>query len=100
MTNSFTTTVELCVNGNSCEREVTVHYEYEPAGGDGWHEPRYSERATLCSVEVGKFDLMPLLTKECISALEADCCANEEAEREFRESEAADMRSEAQWEVM
>jgi hypothetical protein len=108
-TNTFDTTLELAINGNSCEREVTVHYEYSPAGGDGWHEPRYSEGATVYEVETTvlgpglkeqRMDLLPLLTKECISALEADCCQHEADEREVRASEYAEWKRETQWEVL
>jgi hypothetical protein len=100
---SFDTTIELTVNGHACEREVTVRYEYSPAGGDGWHEPRYPEGATVCEVEcwhegadklTRSVDLLPLLTKEVIDSLESDCCANEAAEREFRASEHADLMRE------
>jgi hypothetical protein len=99
-TNTFPTSLYLAINGNECEVDCDVHYEYEPAGGDGWNEPRYGERATLCAVYVGAFDLLPLLTKECISALEADCCQHEADEREVRASEYAEWKRETQWEVL
>lgn len=106
---TYTTTLELGINGHSCIREVEVRYEFSPAGGDGWHEPRYSEGATVYEVETTvlvrglqeqRVDLMPLLTKEVIEGLEADCCKHEAEEREFRASEYAEWKRETTWEVL
>ena len=35
---------------NDIPIEVIVEYEYEPACGDGWNEPRLGEDATIYSV--------------------------------------------------
>lgn len=105
---TYTTTLELAINGHSCEREVTVRYDHEPSGGDGWNEPRYGERAFVYSVETTvhmrghsqEVDLMPLLTKEVIEGLEADCCKHEAEERECRASEYAEWKRETTWEAL
>jgi hypothetical protein len=108
-TNTFTTTVEIAINGHACEREATVRYEYSPAGGDGWTEPRYEAGATVYEVETTvlgaglrehRVDLLPLLTKEVISALEADCVQHEADERECRASEYAEWKRETEWEAL
>jgi len=41
-------TTEIEVDGNPVE--VIVEYDYEPACGDGWNEPRMGEDATIYSV--------------------------------------------------
>lgn len=100
-TRSFNTTLDLYVGGHESTMDVTLHYEYEPAGGDGWNEPRYGESATLTAVEAqpeqGKaIDLLPLLSAACVQNIEADCVQHEHDEREFNESEAVDrLREEA-----
>lgn len=101
---TYTTSIELSINCNSCEVEAEVFYEYEPAGGDGWNEPRYPENVTLCTVEVkaahGAVDLLPLLSPECVSQLEADLLQHEAEEREVRASEYAEWKRETTWEVL
>jgi hypothetical protein len=108
-TNTFTTTVEICIGGHACEREATVRYEISAASGDGWHEPRYEAGATVCEVETvilgaglreHRIDLLPLLTKEVISALEADCLRHEDDERQCRASEYAEWKRETEWEAL
>ena len=41
-------TTEIEVDGNPVE--VIVEYDYEPACGDGWNEPRLSEDVSIYSV--------------------------------------------------
>jgi hypothetical protein len=100
-TNTFTSSIYLCIEGFECERDVTVSYEFSRAGGDGWHEPRYPAGATLASVEVWyegadklerSMDILPLLPKKCISELECYCVQVEEDRKQEARDEAADYR--------
>ena len=43
---TYTTEIEV----NDIPIEVVVEYEYEPACGDGWNEPRLSEDVNIYSV--------------------------------------------------
>lgn len=44
--------------------ELRCEMDYEPAGGDGWNEPRYDAQATLCEAWCGTTDILALLTEE------------------------------------
>lgn len=64
---TFDTDLDLYIDGTgvSFPASCVVSYDYEPATGDGWHEPRYDSRVILCSVEAQfgstKVDLLPLI---------------------------------------
>lgn len=105
---TYTTSLYLAIDGAECERDVEISYEYSPAGGDGWNEPRYEAGATLCAAEVEylapglkrkTIDLMPLLSKECISELESRCVQYEAERDEEARDAAADWKRDAMQEA-
>lgn len=70
MSLEFTHTVyvesrEMCL-------EIECLLEYEGETGDGWHEPRYPESASLISAKLGKVDITEALTDDQIAAIESD----------------------------
>lgn len=96
------TFIEICVSGHSCERDVTLEYEYRRADGDGWNEPRYPAGVTLTGAEVvvlypglqsKRLDVMPLLTKECIESIETELLERHEQGLERDPDYERDMRS-------
>ena len=60
--------------------DVIVDYCYEPASGDGWHEPRCPEELEICEVRFGYVDIqgrpkvikMDQFTAEELITLETD----------------------------
>jgi hypothetical protein len=96
--------INLSVNGNEArDLEATIHYEYERATGDGWHEPRYPSNVTLCAVEVecksgnlkaGRIDILTLLDADCIKTLEAEILSEHEESLQPDPDYLRDMREE------
>lgn len=70
--------------------EVVCEMEYEPGGGDGWHEPKYEARVNLCSAKIGAVDITSVLSDKDCEAIEQDAMQEQgeqqqenHAERQF-----------------
>lgn len=97
---TYMASFDLIVNGYECCHDAEVSYDYEPAGGDGWNEPRHDASVSIRSVEVAKDgdkpqDVMWLLSKECIEGLEADCLQYEQDRRKPDPDYLRDLRENA-----
>ena len=55
-----TNTFHYTLNGVDLECEM----DYESAAGDGYHEPRESETATLCEAFCGGIDIIEILSDD------------------------------------
>jgi len=64
MRHTFKTTVPIeRLDPDRDEFPVTVEYSHDPAGGDGWHEPRYEAEIEIISVLYDGQDVEDKLNK-------------------------------------
>lgn len=69
--------------------EVACVLEFEPASGDGWHEPRCEASVSLISAKLGEIDITPALSDDDIAAIEQDAFEERAAEMQEQIAEAA-----------
>ncbi len=52
--------------------DMTVEFEFEPGGGDGWHEPCYPDTVSIYSVKYHDLDLIEfnLLDQKTLDSIE------------------------------
>lgn len=67
--------------------EVVCEMEYEPGGGDGWHEPKYEAQVNLISAKVGEVDITKALSENDMESIEQSAMEEQGAQQAENEAE-------------